>query len=50
MDLMLIHYYLQKGIEPDKITGASQLTRCFYQASMELELERYQEIADSMRG
>ncbi len=34
-----MHYYLQKGISPEKILDLSLSEKIFYKASMELEIE-----------
>lgn len=47
--MQLIHYYVQKGFDWDRLAGASENEKTFLAASMELELEfeaaRYKELA-----
>lgn len=37
--MQLVHYYLQRGFDPDKIAGLSVSEKQFYRASMELAVE-----------
>lgn len=37
--MQLVHYYLQRGFDPDKIAGLSASEKQFYRASMELAVE-----------
>ncbi len=37
--MQLIHYYLQKGFDWDKLAGLSENEKVFLAASMEFELE-----------
>lgn len=37
--MQLIHYYLQKGFDPDRIASLSASEKAFFRASMELALE-----------
>lgn len=49
-DMQLVHYYLQKGFDPDKIAGLSASEKVFYRASMELAIEKEVEKYNAMFG
>lgn len=36
----MLHHYLQKGIDPDRVLNLDFSEKIFYQASMEIELEQ----------
>ena len=42
-DLQLIHYYLQKGFDWDRLAGLSLSEKIFLKASMELAVEEEEE-------
>lgn len=37
--MQLVHYYLQRGFDPDMIAGLSASEKAFFRASMELAIE-----------
>ena len=37
--MQLVHYYLQRGFDPDRIAGLSASEKVFFRASMELAIE-----------
>ncbi len=37
--MQLVHYYLQRGFDPDRIAGLSASEKAFFRASMELVIE-----------
>ena len=37
--MQLVHYYLQRGFDPDRIAGLSASEKAFVRASMELVIE-----------
>ena len=39
-EAQLVHYYLQKGFKPEDILSLDYLSKLFYLASMEVELEK----------
>lgn len=48
--MYLIHYYLQKGFDPDKIAALPHLSKTFYAASMKLSIEETAEQYKAMLG
>ena len=46
----LIHYYLQKGFDWDRLSALSSSEKLFLRASMELELEREAEKYKALFG
>lgn len=48
--MFMIHYYLQKGISPEKIAALTPLEKAFYAASMELAYDEQAEYLNAMGG
>ena len=46
----MIHYYLQKGIDPDKIAVLTPLEKAFYAASMNLAYDEQARYLNAIRG
>lgn len=49
-DLQLIHYYLQKGFDWDRLAGLSLSEKIFLKASMELAVEEEEEKYKAVLG
>ena len=49
-DLQLIHYYLQKGFDWDRLAGLSLSEKIFLKASMELAVEEEEEKYTAVLG
>jgi hypothetical protein len=49
-DIQLIHYYVQRGFDWDRLASLSLSEKIFLQASMELEIEQEAEKYNALLG
>jgi len=49
-ELFMLHHYLQKGFDPEKLINLPYRAKLFYAASMEIDIEDEVEKTKAMAG